>query len=161
IMSEYTGFVKDVLIAENEFGGVGDASIVIEGTPGGDVLEKIIAPYRGNVLFLDFWGIGCGPCRAGMQRQKPWLDELAGQPFRALYIANADENKEACERWLRNEEIKGEHIFVTGDDWMRLCALFTITGIPHGVLIGKDGKVIAPDYNFYPEEIKFQEALRK
>lgn len=159
IMDEYSNFIKDVMIAENAINSDNDTSILIEGTTEGDVLNKIISPYKGNVLFLDFWGIGCGPCRSGMIKQKPLLEQLADQPFRALYIANAEEGLEACKKWLRNEEIKGEHIFVTGDDWMRLCGLFNISGIPHGVLIGKDGSIINPDYHFSSEDESLKKAL--
>ncbi|MDE5840303.1 MAG: TlpA family protein disulfide reductase [Muribaculaceae bacterium] len=161
VMSEYCNMVKDVLIAENALADSDDSFIFLDGTPEGDVLEKIISPYRGNVLFLDFWGIGCGPCRAGMMRQKPLLEELADKPFKALYISNAEEGLEASKKWLRNEDIKGEHIFVTGDDWKRLCGLFTISGIPHGVLIGKDGKIIDPDYHIQKDEPKLKKALEK
>ncbi|MDE6394369.1 MAG: hypothetical protein K2K77_03410, partial [Duncaniella sp.] len=91
LMSTYSGMVQDVMIAENRLSGVNDNSILIDSSAEGDVLQKIIAPYRGNVLFLDFWGIGCGPCRGGMIGQKPMLAEYADKPFKALYIANADD----------------------------------------------------------------------
>jgi len=159
LMSEYTNFVKDVMIAENALCSDNDSAILIEGTAEGELLEKIISPYKGNVLFLDFWGIGCGPCRAGMIDQKPMLEQLADKPFKALYIANAEDGLDACKRWLRNEEIKGEHIFVTGDDWKRLCGLFNISGIPHGVLIGKDGRIINPNYHFNLDNHALKKAL--
>lgn len=161
LMPEYTKFVKNVLIAENSLDSETDSSRLIDASADNDVFQKIISPYKGNVLFIDFWGIGCGPCRAGMISQKPLLAELADKPFKALYVAKIDE-MEACKKWLRNEEIKGEHIFVTGDDWTRLFGLFNITGTPHGVLVGKDGKVINPNYRIiYQGEPLLKEALDK
>lgn len=159
LMTAYKNFVKDVMIAEDSFGKNVDSSIIIDNSPEGEILGKIIAPYKGNVLFLDFWGIGCGPCRSGMMHQKPLLEKLSDQPFRALYIANGDEGLKACKKWLRNEEIKGEHIFVSDDDWKRLCGLFNISGIPHGVLIGKDGRIINDNYQFYGDEPLLTKAL--
>ncbi|MDE6521429.1 MAG: TlpA family protein disulfide reductase [Muribaculaceae bacterium] len=162
LMEEYNGFVKDVLIAENAIDGSGNDAIIIDGSAEGEVLEKIIAPYRGNVLFLDFWGIGCGPCRSGMVSQKPMLEELADKPFRALYIANADEGLDACKKWLRKEDIKGEHIFVSNDDWLRLRSLFNFSGIPFGVLICKDGKVLKTGYHFSStNEVNLLKALEE
>lgn len=161
LMNEYHGFVKDVLIAENELSAGADSSIILDNSENGEVLHHIIAPYKGNVLFLDFWSIGCGPCRGGMINQKNALEDLADQPFRALYIANREESMEACKKWLRNEGIKGEHIFVTNDDWNRLCNLFNINGIPHGVLIGKDGRVIENKYNFKSDDQLLIKALEE
>ena len=68
------------------------------------------------MLFLDLreWDV---PCRSGMIRQKPMLEKLSNRPFNALYIADGDDGMEACKKWLRKEGIKGEHIFVSDDDW--------------------------------------------
>lgn len=161
LMAEYNNFVKDVMIAENQLGDKEDTSIVIPDSPEGNVLSKIIEPYKGNVLFLDFWGIGCGPCRAGMMRQKQLLEELADKPFKALYIANADEGIDACKKWLRKEEIKGEHIFVTGDDWQRLSGLFNFSAIPFGVLIDKEGNILKTHYSIHEDEPLLKKALQQ
>lgn len=159
MMSEYNDFVKDVVIAENRMANTKDESKMISDSPEGSVLTRIIEPYRGNVLFLDFWGIGCGPCRAGMMDQKPLLEELADKPFKALYIANANEGLEACKKWLRKEEIKGEHIFVTDDDWQRLRGLFNFSGIPFGVLIDKEGKIVKTGFSISMEEWLLRKTL--
>ncbi len=161
LLEEHNNFVKDVIISENQLEGKDDSSIVIPDTPEGNVLSKIIEPYKGNVLFLDFWGIGCGPCRAGMMRQKSLLEEMAGQPFKALYIANADDGLEACKKWLRKEEIKGEHIFVSGDDWQRMMGLFNFSAIPFGVLIDKNGNILKTNYQIVEGEPLLTKALQE
>ncbi len=161
VMSEFNDFVKDVLIAENQIGDAVDSSIVIPNSPEGDILAKIIEPYKGNVLFLDFWGIGCGPCRSGMMKQKPLLEKLADKPFKALYIANADDGIDACKKWLRKEEINGEHIFAPGEDWERLRGLFNFSGIPFGVLINKEGKIEKTHYHIAEEEPLLTKALQQ
>ncbi len=159
LMAEYCNLVKDALIAEDALSD--DSAKILDGTPEGELLKKIISPYKGNVLFLDFWGIGCGPCRSGMTSQKTLLEELADKPFKVLYIAEDDGHVDEHKKWLSDEDIKGEHIFVSKDDWKRLCGLFTISGIPHGVLIGKNGNIIDPDYHLYKEEMQLKKALEK
>ena len=107
-------------------------------------LQRIIEPYAGNLLYLDFWGMGCGPCRAGMIAQRDIVEELSGEPVRFLYICEeAASPREAAEKWMAEKSIKGEHIYISSDDWNRLSHLFEFSGIPHAVLIGRDGKVIA------------------
>ena len=160
LMGEYNNFVKDVMVAENVLTSNNDY-LTPDGTPGKETLKKIIAPYEGNVLFLDFWGIGCGPCRAGMMNQKPLLEKLSDKPFKALYIANADEGLEACKNWLKKEDIKGEHIFVSGDEWKQLSGLFNFSGIPFGVLISKDGKIIRTGYSIYDNDPLLEKALNE
>ena len=76
-----------------------------------------------------------------MIKQKPMLEEYAGKPFKALYISPLGEQAKA-EEWMRKEEIKGEHVFVSSDDWNRLQALFNFSSIPFGAIIDKNGNVI-------------------
>lgn len=143
VMNAYTDYVKDVMISQNLPDAEQSASILLDIDSENDILREIIAPYLGNVIYLDFWGIYCGPCRAGMIDMKPLLEHYSDSPFKVLYIANAGENREACEKWLQKENIKGEHIFVSPDNWNRLRELFRFDGIPHEVLIDKQGNVIA------------------
>lgn len=112
-----------------------------------EVLDNIIAPYRGNVLLLDFWSISCAPCRGGMVDMKPMLEKYAGHPFKALYIGPDDESRQACESWLAKEEIKGEHIFISNSTWSKLSAMFNFAAIPFQVLIDKDGNVLKTKCN--------------
>ncbi len=159
LMGEYNEFVKQVLVAENSLASNADTSIDIDGKPGGEAFKKLIAPYKGNVLFLDFWGLGCGPCRDGMMNQKTLLEELADKPFKALYIANADEGVDSAKKWLDEEGIKGEHIFIPDDDWKRFNGLFNFSAIPFSILVGKDGKIIKTNYNIYKDEPLLKKAL--
>ena len=138
LMSSYTRYVKQLALIENQLES--NETIGIDPSAHGGVLDRIIAPYRGNVLFLDFWNMGCAPCRAGMIRQKPMLEEYVGKPFKALYISPLGEQAKA-EEWMRKEEIKGEHVFVSSDDWNRLQALFNFSAIPFGTIIDKNGNV--------------------
>src|SRR5690606_17461816 len=38
---------------------------------GTEIFRKIIDQYKGKMLFVDFWGIFCGPCIASIKQHKP------------------------------------------------------------------------------------------
>lgn len=147
VMNEYNDFVKETSSLETSSDNKSDQAIVLEETLEEDILEKIISPYRGNVLFLDFWGMSCAPCRANMIKQKPILEEFADKPFRVLYIASIKDGINTCTTWLRSQGIKGEHIFVSPSDWKRLNRRLNFNKIPFGLLIGKDGIILETDFN--------------
>ncbi|MCI8997867.1 MAG: TlpA family protein disulfide reductase [Muribaculaceae bacterium] len=160
LMSAYTDYVR-AMVSDEMNQKQSEQTLTLEDSPEKAVLDEIIAPYRGNVLFLDFWGVGCGPCRAGMIAQKPILERYADQPFKALYIADREAGKDACEKWLNKEGIKGEHIFISNDNWKRLNSLFNFSGIPFSVLIDKEGNVIETNYQIVNGELRLEEALGK
>ena len=102
------------------------------------VIQRIIAPYKGNVLFLDFWNMGCGPCRAGMMEQRNFLKDVAGLPVKFLYITE-EKYREASEEWLGKTFIEGEHIYISSADWEYLQAKLRFIGIPFSCIIDMNG----------------------
>lgn len=109
------------------------------------VIQRIIAPYKGNVLFLDFWNMGCGPCRAGMMEQRNFLKDMTEQPVKFLYITE-DKYREASEEWLSKTYIGGEHIYISSADWEYLQAKLRFIGIPFSCIIDLQG-VLHRDMN--------------
>jgi thiol-disulfide isomerase/thioredoxin len=111
-------------------------------TEGDKVFEAIMAKYKGKVVYVDFWATWCAPCRSGIERIKPLKDEMAGENVAFVYITNQTSPKETYDNMVPG--IKGEHFRVSADEWIILCGMFKISGIPHYTLVGKDGKVINP-----------------
>lgn len=140
--------VKD-LIAERQAAKKGESTATEKSekkappTPAEELLQRIIEPYAGNLLYLDFWSMNCNPCRKSMIAQRKIVEELSGEPVRFLYICDEKTSpRKLAEQWMKGQSINGEHIYLTVDDWNRLSHLFEFSGIPHAVLIGRDGKVI-------------------
>jgi thiol-disulfide isomerase/thioredoxin len=102
------------------------------------VLNRIIEPYKGNVLFLDFWNMACGPCRGGMMRQRGLVKKMGAEPVKFLYITE-EKYRDDSEKWLDETEIKGEHIYISTDDWNHLQTYLNFSGIPFTCIIDKDG----------------------
>ena len=44
-------------------------------TKGDSIFQRIIEPYKGNVLHVDFWQMSCGACRAGMLEMRGEVEE--------------------------------------------------------------------------------------
>lgn len=140
LFDAYAGFAEEVALSESNVAKKSEYS-TLNADKNADVLTELIKPYLGNLIYIDFWGIGCGPCRSGMIAQKHILERFADKPFKALYVAE-DTDLVRCNRFLEKEGIKGEHIYVSQDNWNRLRAYFNFSGIPFGVLIGKDGQLL-------------------
>ena len=94
------------------------------------VFQDLIRPYKGNVLYIDFWGMGCGPCRAGLKIQRSLVEKMKGRPVKFLYVCNeTDSPREHAEEWMTKNDIQGEHIYVSRDTWEYLQTHFQFSAI--------------------------------
>lgn len=114
---------------------------------GDKIFDAIMAKYKGKVIYVDFWATWCAPCRSGIEQIKPLKDEMAGENVAFVYISGPSSPKATYDNMIPT--IKGEHYRVSDDEWNILCGTFNISGIPHYVLVGKDGKVINPHLGHY------------
>lgn len=116
-------------------------------TVGDSIFHSIIDQYRGNVLFVDFWGLSCGPCRSGMLAQREIVEHFKDTPVKFIYIS---EDKPADgEEFTTKNNIKGEHVYVSHDQWNYLSAHFQFNGIPFSLLLDKKGNIVARDSSPY------------
>ena len=116
-------------------------------TPEADaVFQSLIEPYKGNALYLDFWDMSCGPCRLGMLEDRERVERLKGLPVRFLYICDEKTSpRDYAEKWLTENDIKGEHIYLTHEQWLLLCGKFQFNAVPFCIAVDKDGNVVSQD----------------
>jgi thiol-disulfide isomerase/thioredoxin len=116
---------------------------VINDTPknkGDKLFEAIIEKYKGKVIFVDFWATWCSPCRTGIERIKPLKEELKNKDIEFVYITNQTSHVSTWNAMI--PDIRGEHYRLETDEWNYLASKFNISGIPHYVLVDKQGKVV-------------------
>jgi thiol-disulfide isomerase/thioredoxin len=66
----------------------------VEGlTDGKAILDKIIEPYRGKIVYLDIWGTWCSPCKRKLSESHKLKAELEGYDIVYLYLANSSPEK--------------------------------------------------------------------
>jgi thiol-disulfide isomerase/thioredoxin len=128
-------------------------------TLGDSLFHSIIERYVGNVIYMDFWGISCGPCRLGMLDQRPLVEQYKDAPVRFLYLCNEkDSPREPSQKFLTDNNIQGEHLFLSSDEWNLLASKFQFYAIPFTLLIDRQGQIV--EKNVPPSAGKIDELLK-
>ena len=96
-----------------------------------------LAPYRGKVVYLDFWASWCAPCRQSF----PWMSDLqrqyASRDFVVLAI-NVDQNRNSADRFLGDVPSNFKILYDPQGD---IATAYKVSGMPSAVLIDRGGHV--------------------
>lgn len=116
-------------------------------TDGQAVLDRIVAPYRGSVVYVDVWGSWCGPCKHDMRHWAPIIKKrFQGKPVVFLYLANRTSN--ASWRSVISEYgcygPQVVHYNLPPAQQEAVERVLGVTGYPHYSLIGPDGRLVVP-----------------
>lgn len=93
---------------------------------------------KGRVVVLEFWATWCGPCVAAI----PHLNELADKYAEkgVVFISITDEPPEVIEPLLKKKPMRS---WVGLDTDRSMFEAYGVRGIPHTVLVGRDGLILA------------------
>jgi len=143
-LSNYIVFENDKMKARLEANKTktGFAINTVKKTDGDELFDSMITKFKGKVIYVDFWATWCGPCMSGIKEIAPLKEEMKNQDVVFLYITGQSSPEKTWSNSIPN--IKGEHYRVSQDEWNYLTQKFNISGIPHYVLVNKNGEVVNP-----------------
>lgn len=95
--------------------------------------------FRGKVIYLDFWGVSCGPCRYAIKNDIPSLHEKFKNEDVVFINICIDSNEDKWKETINKLEFKGINLFAEGGRKNRVCIDYQITGIPHYTIIDRKG----------------------
>ena len=108
------------------------------------LFEELIKPYKGKVIYVDFWGTWCGPCKENMKYVKDIKSKLKGQDVVFMYFANRSP-EDSWKNIIKEMDLTGENVVqyrLPEKQEELIERLFSVNSFPTYLLINKEGKVV-------------------
>lgn len=135
--------VKDFINKTNNIGNLsvgGQAPEIELNNPEGKPIK--LSSTRGNYVLIDFWASWCSPCRAENPNNVKLYEKYHDKGFE-IYGVSLDKSKDAWLKAIENDNLTWIHVSDL-KFWQSAGAkTYNVRGIPHTVLLDKEGKIIA------------------
>jgi uncharacterized protein (TIGR03435 family) len=93
---------------------------------------------RGKVVVLEFWATWCGPCLKAIPHMNSLVKEFQDKPV--VFLSVTAENEDIVRLFLKTRPIAAS---VALDDYEVLNKAFHVQGIPHVVIVSREGRIAA------------------
>jgi thiol-disulfide isomerase/thioredoxin len=113
-------------------------------TDGREIFEKIIAPYKGKVIYLDVWGTWCTPCKKEMKNVPALKETLKGIDVVFLYLCNGSSD-ESLKNNIKQFGLTGKnvvHYNLPASQQAALEKYIGLEGYPTYKLIDRNGRIM-------------------
>jgi thiol-disulfide isomerase/thioredoxin len=76
---------------------------------GEEIFRKLIEPYKGKIILVDFWGTWCSPCRERLKHSQEEYERLKDFDIVYLYFASSSSD-EAWKNAIEEYKVEGDNV---------------------------------------------------
>lgn len=126
-------------------------------SPSGEMISPSM--FKGKVLIIDFWASWCGPCRGENPNVVKMYKKFHEKGLEILSVS-LDDNKDKWTKAIAEDGLIWNHVSDLKGWNSEAAKLYGVTGIPHIVLLDKDGIIIAKNLRGEELETKLNEIIK-
>ena len=101
-----------------------------------------LADFRGKIVYIDFWGVGCKPCRYQIANFVPKLFEKYKDEDVVFINICVDADEKTWKSTLQKTQLEGINLYAEGWAKNKACQDYNVKAVPHYFLIDREGKFV-------------------
>ena len=128
--------------------------VVKDMSDGEEIFRKLIEPYKGKIILVDFWGTWCSPCRERLKHSQEEYERLKDFDIVYLYLASRSSD-EAWKNAIEEYKVEGDNVVHYNLPARQQTAVENYFGVrvfPTYRLIDRDGTIL--DVNADPGDLE-------
>lgn len=109
-----------------------------------------LSDFKGKIVYIDFWGVNCVPCIDQFENHAKDIHEKYKQDVVFINIC-VDSDTKTWKTFLKKNKLQGVNLIAEGWTENKVCIDYFVQGIPHYIIIDKDGKIFDNHASSYGE----------
>ena len=97
--------------------------------------------FKGKVVYIDFWGVGCGPCISAIKNYVPKFHDFYKDKNIVFVNICVDAKETQWKAALKKYNLGGVNLIAEGWTSHPACQSYNVSALPHYILIDQDGKI--------------------
>lgn len=97
--------------------------------------------FKDSIVYIGFWFTGCKPCIKEFPEENRLVDVFKNEPVKIISIC-LDSKEEDWRNLIIRYQLKSVNLYAIGNWQKSLKENYDISGFPHYVLIGRDGRIV-------------------
>lgn len=103
--------------------------------------EVSLTDFKGKVVYIDFWGVYCGPCIYDIQNYVPQIHEHYKDKDVVFINICVDVDEMQWKSALKKYNLHGINLIAEGWSLHPVCQAYNVQAIPNYKLINRDGTI--------------------
>ncbi|RKQ50811.1 thioredoxin-like protein [Roseivirga pacifica] len=111
--------------------------------------EEIVAPHKGEIIYVDMWATWCGPCKDEFKHKDGLKEFIKDKPIKVLYVSSdRDEYEDRWKEMVQYYDLEGENMRISQDLYWKIWGMIhdkKMSSLPRYLIVDREGNMVVKE----------------